>query len=128
MARIYWSQPILQELDQLLTCSIGFLGTFIPLKDLSTALCLSVIALNFSLRTRQHFIDSVNFTLWAFLSCYSFVLPLQTAQGGGHRTLLYGHAILLRHSYSGMVSRCWVLSPMWLCRSIWAPEVRKCWK
>uniref|UniRef100_A0A452UPT3 Ryanodine receptor 3 n=1 Tax=Ursus maritimus TaxID=29073 RepID=A0A452UPT3_URSMA len=26
------------------------------------------------------------------------------AQGGGHRTLLYGHAILLRHSFSGMVS------------------------
>uniref|UniRef100_A0A3B4B907 Inositol 1,4,5-trisphosphate/ryanodine receptor domain-containing protein n=1 Tax=Periophthalmus magnuspinnatus TaxID=409849 RepID=A0A3B4B907_9GOBI len=25
-------------------------------------------------------------------------------QGGGHRTLLYGHAILLRHSFSGMVS------------------------
>ncbi|XP_012869761.1 PREDICTED: ryanodine receptor 3 [Dipodomys ordii] len=24
------------------------------------------------------------------------------AQGGGHRTLLYGHAILLRHSFSGM--------------------------
>lgn len=28
----------------------------------------------------------------------------QAAQGGGHRTLLYGHAILLRHSFSGMVS------------------------
>lgn len=28
---------------------------------------------------------------------------LQAAQGGGHRTLLYGHAILLRHSFSGMV-------------------------
>lgn len=27
----------------------------------------------------------------------------QAAQGGGHRTLLYGHAILLRHSFSGMV-------------------------
>uniref|UniRef100_A0A3B5R6Z9 Inositol 1,4,5-trisphosphate/ryanodine receptor domain-containing protein n=1 Tax=Xiphophorus maculatus TaxID=8083 RepID=A0A3B5R6Z9_XIPMA len=25
-------------------------------------------------------------------------------QGGGHRTLLYGHAILLRHSFSDMVS------------------------
>lgn len=31
----------------------------------------------------------------------SFIL--QAAQGGGHRTLLYGHAILLRHSFSGMV-------------------------
>ncbi|XP_072867963.1 ryanodine receptor 2 isoform X3 [Chlorocebus sabaeus] len=38
-------------------------------------------------------------------------MPLQkfmmkTAQGGGHRTLLYGHAILLRHSYSGMYLCC----------------------
>lgn len=31
-------------------------------------------------------------------------LPLQSSQGGGHRTLLYGHAILLRHAHSGMVS------------------------
>ncbi|NXX75670.1 RYR2 protein, partial [Urocolius indicus] len=30
----------------------------------------------------------------------------QSAQGGGHRTLLYGHAILLRHSYSGMYLCC----------------------
>lgn len=38
---------------------------------------------------------------------------MQTAQGGGHRTLLYGHAILLRHSYSGMVSTCGdFISPM----------------
>ncbi|XP_032882821.1 ryanodine receptor 3 isoform X4 [Amblyraja radiata] len=28
------------------------------------------------------------------------------AQGGGHRTLLYGHAILLRHTYSGMYLSC----------------------
>lgn len=28
----------------------------------------------------------------------------QAGQGGGHRTLLYGHAILLRHSFSSMVS------------------------
>ncbi|XP_073784038.1 ryanodine receptor 3-like isoform X2 [Danio rerio] len=28
------------------------------------------------------------------------------AQGGGHRTLLYGHAILLRHSFSGMFLTC----------------------
>nr|3QR5_A Chain A, Cardiac Ca2+ release channel [Mus musculus]3QR5_B Chain B, Cardiac Ca2+ release channel [Mus musculus] len=31
---------------------------------------------------------------------------MKTAQGGGHRTLLYGHAILLRHSYSGMYLCC----------------------
>uniref|UniRef100_A0A668AWW8 Uncharacterized protein n=1 Tax=Myripristis murdjan TaxID=586833 RepID=A0A668AWW8_9TELE len=29
-----------------------------------------------------------------------------TTQGGGHRTLLYGHAVLLRHSYSGMYLCC----------------------
>ncbi|XP_064176622.1 ryanodine receptor 2 isoform X3 [Anguilla rostrata] len=31
---------------------------------------------------------------------------MKTAQGGGHRTLLYGHAVLLRHSYSGMYLCC----------------------
>ncbi|NXO15799.1 RYR2 protein, partial [Oriolus oriolus] len=36
----------------------------------------------------------------------SFVFTFQSAQGGGHRTLLYGHAILLRHSYSGMYLCC----------------------
>lgn len=35
--------------------------------------------------------------------CYLFI-PWQAGQGGGHRTLLYGHAILLRHSFSDMVS------------------------
>uniref|UniRef100_A0A8U8B3D5 Uncharacterized protein n=1 Tax=Geospiza parvula TaxID=87175 RepID=A0A8U8B3D5_GEOPR len=29
-----------------------------------------------------------------------------SSQGGGHRTLLYGHAILLRHSHSGMYLSC----------------------
>lgn len=28
----------------------------------------------------------------------------QSSQGGGHRTLLYGHAILLKHTHSSMVS------------------------
>uniref|UniRef100_A0A3Q2YX84 Inositol 1,4,5-trisphosphate/ryanodine receptor domain-containing protein n=1 Tax=Hippocampus comes TaxID=109280 RepID=A0A3Q2YX84_HIPCM len=28
------------------------------------------------------------------------------AQSGGHKTLLYGHAILLRHSFSSMVRNC----------------------
>ncbi|XP_077366254.1 ryanodine receptor 3 [Festucalex cinctus] len=30
----------------------------------------------------------------------------KAGQGGGHRTLLYGHAILLRHSFSGMYLTC----------------------
>ncbi|KAM3591914.1 uncharacterized protein V6R79_009433 [Siganus canaliculatus] len=33
-------------------------------------------------------------------------VEIWTGQGGGHRTLLYGHAILLRHSYSGMYLCC----------------------
>ncbi|KFW70696.1 Ryanodine receptor 2, partial [Pygoscelis adeliae] len=36
----------------------------------------------------------------------SLLFIFQSAQGGGHRTLLYGHAILLRHSYSGMYLCC----------------------
>ncbi|XP_071656899.1 ryanodine receptor 1 isoform X4 [Patagioenas fasciata] len=30
----------------------------------------------------------------------------ESSQGGGHRTLLYGHAILLRHCHSGMYLSC----------------------
>lgn len=41
-------------------------------------------------------------TAWIALT-FSSSSP-QAAQGGGHRTLLYGHAILLRHSFSEMVS------------------------
>jgi len=29
---------------------------------------------------------------------------VQAGQSAGHRTLLYGHAVLLRHSHSNMVS------------------------
>uniref|UniRef100_A0A3Q2TD46 Ryanodine receptor 3 n=1 Tax=Fundulus heteroclitus TaxID=8078 RepID=A0A3Q2TD46_FUNHE len=39
------------------------------------------------------------------LMTYMFV-SRQAVQGGGHRTLLYGHAILLRHSFSGMYLTC----------------------
>ncbi|CAL8363589.1 unnamed protein product [Merluccius merluccius] len=31
---------------------------------------------------------------------------IDSSQGGGHRTLLYGHAILLRHNHSGMYLSC----------------------
>ncbi|XP_060131529.1 ryanodine receptor 1 isoform X2 [Zootoca vivipara] len=31
---------------------------------------------------------------------------VESSQGGGHRTLLYGHAILLRHSHSSMYLSC----------------------
>lgn len=35
--------------------------------------------------------------------CY-YTSVCQSSQGGGHRTLLYGHAILLKHTHSSMVS------------------------
>ncbi|ELK05117.1 Ryanodine receptor 2 [Pteropus alecto] len=58
------------------------------------------------LENKTAVIASVNCALCVFLSRRPFPLPLQTAQGGGHRTLLYGHAILLRHSCSGMYLCC----------------------
>lgn len=43
-------------------------------------------------------------TLFFFFWCMCvFLCVLQAAQSGGHKTLLYGHAILLRHSFSSMV-------------------------
>uniref|UniRef100_A0A673INN9 Ryanodine receptor 3-like n=1 Tax=Sinocyclocheilus rhinocerous TaxID=307959 RepID=A0A673INN9_9TELE len=49
-----------------------------------------------------------NFVLEQSLSVRALqeMLAGQNAQGGGHRTLLYGHAILLRHSFSGMYLTC----------------------
>lgn len=67
----------------------------------------------------------------------SSAFSTQSSQGGGHRTLLYGHAILLKHTHSSMVSTfalsvvaaahillselicCCVLSPSLRC-STWA--------
>lgn len=57
----------------------------------------------------------------------------QSSQGGGHRTLLYGHAILLKHTHSSMVSmftikyaapaaRSCPQSPT-LCRTVSVPEL-----
>lgn len=64
------------------------------------------VLLNFPVKTEEHFIDFVVCSFMLILLSTTLSLPFpQTAQGGGHRTLLYGHAILLRHSYSGMVSR-----------------------
>uniref|UniRef100_A0A3Q3CJ65 Inositol 1,4,5-trisphosphate/ryanodine receptor domain-containing protein n=1 Tax=Haplochromis burtoni TaxID=8153 RepID=A0A3Q3CJ65_HAPBU len=42
----------------------------------------------------------------------------ESSQGGGHRTLLYGHAILLKHTHSSMVSTfavTVVAFPSYLC-------------
>ncbi|XP_023404922.2 ryanodine receptor 2-like [Loxodonta africana] len=71
--------------------------------DLS--ICTFVLEQSLSVRALQEMLANtveksegqVDVEKWKFM--------MKTAQGGGHRTLLYGHAILLRHSYSGMVSR-----------------------
>ncbi|XP_034018696.1 LOW QUALITY PROTEIN: ryanodine receptor 3-like [Thalassophryne amazonica] len=60
---------------------------------------LSVRALQEMLaNTGQNSEGSADHEKWRFAK--------KAAQGGGHRTLLYGHAILLRHSFSGMFLTC----------------------
>uniref|UniRef100_A0A8C4ZTX7 Ryanodine receptor 1 n=1 Tax=Gadus morhua TaxID=8049 RepID=A0A8C4ZTX7_GADMO len=54
---------------------------------------LSVRALQEMLAHRVEMIDTVDLDQWS-------------SQGGGHRTLLYGHAILLRHYHSSMYLSC----------------------
>ncbi|NXU18458.1 RYR2 protein, partial [Pardalotus punctatus] len=61
---------------------------------------LSVRALQEMLANTEEKAEGVKYT------SISFLFIFQSAQGGGHRTLLYGHAILLRHSYSGMYLCC----------------------
>lgn len=51
-----------------------------------------------------------------FLTLFSVLyFYLQSSQGGGHRTLLYGHAILLRHYHSSMVRDAWVFFTVYQC-------------
>ncbi|XP_070929919.1 ryanodine receptor 2 isoform X1 [Macaca nemestrina] len=72
--------------------------------DLS--ICTFVLEQSLSVRALQEMLANtveksegqVDVEKWKFM--------MKTAQGGGHRTLLYGHAILLRHSYSGMYLCC----------------------
>ncbi|XP_014644513.1 PREDICTED: ryanodine receptor 2 [Ceratotherium simum simum] len=72
--------------------------------DLS--ICTFVLEQSLSVRALQEMLANtveksegqVDVEKWKFM--------MKTAQGGSHRTLLYGHAILLRHSYSGMYLCC----------------------
>ncbi|KAF1658226.1 Ryanodine receptor 2, partial [Aptenodytes patagonicus] len=66
---------------------------------------LSVRALQEMLANTEEKAEGVSLILLQHTSI-SFLFIFQSAQGGGHRTLLYGHAILLRHSYSGMYLCC----------------------
>ncbi|NWV06983.1 RYR2 protein, partial [Ptilonorhynchus violaceus] len=66
---------------------------------------LSVRALQEMLANTEEKAEGVSLILFEHTNV-SFLFIFQSAQGGGHRTLLYGHAILLRHSYSGMYLCC----------------------
>ncbi|NXV59061.1 RYR2 protein, partial [Molothrus ater] len=66
---------------------------------------LSVRALQEMLANTEEKAEGVSSILLKHTSI-SLLFAFQSAQGGGHRTLLYGHAILLRHSYSGMYLCC----------------------
>ncbi|KAL4647687.1 ryanodine receptor 1-like isoform X1 [Arapaima gigas] len=64
------------------------------------AICCFVLEQSLSVRALQEMLantvemnEAVDLDKWS-------------SQGGGHRTLLYGHAILLRHSHSGMYLSC----------------------
>ncbi|XP_076849219.1 ryanodine receptor 3 isoform X1 [Brachyhypopomus gauderio] len=69
-------------------------------------ICTFVLEQSLSVRALQEMLATVgqngegrpDHERWRFLR--------RAGQGGGHRTLLYGHAILLRHSFSGMYMAC----------------------
>ncbi|KAM4879798.1 LOW QUALITY PROTEIN: ryanodine receptor 1 [Sylvia borin] len=58
------------------------------------AVCCFVLEQSLSVRALQEMLAN------------SSEIGSESSQGGGHRTLLYGHAILLRHSHSGMYLSC----------------------
>uniref|UniRef100_A0A3B3E088 Inositol 1,4,5-trisphosphate/ryanodine receptor domain-containing protein n=1 Tax=Oryzias melastigma TaxID=30732 RepID=A0A3B3E088_ORYME len=64
------------------------------------AICSFILVQSLSVRALQEMLaNTVEMTEQAV------DLDKWSSQGGGHRTLLYGHAILLRHHHSGMVRR-----------------------
>ncbi|KFQ91088.1 Ryanodine receptor 2, partial [Nipponia nippon] len=67
---------------------------------------LSVRALQEMLANTEEKAEGVKGLILLQHTTISLLFIFQSAQGGGHRTLLYGHAILLRHSYSGMYLCC----------------------
>ncbi|NXC37611.1 RYR2 protein, partial [Penelope pileata] len=71
--------------------------------DLS--ICTFVLEQSLSVRALQEMLANTEEKAEGYTSIL-FLFIFQSAQGGGHRTLLYGHAILLRHSYSGMYLCC----------------------
>ncbi|XP_062980409.1 ryanodine receptor 2 isoform X3 [Elgaria multicarinata webbii] len=72
--------------------------------DLS--ICTFVLEQSLSVRALQEMLANTEEKAEGLVDVEKWKFMMKTAQGGGHRTLLYGHAILLRHSYSGMYLCC----------------------
>ncbi|XP_051763722.1 ryanodine receptor 1 [Ctenopharyngodon idella] len=64
------------------------------------AICCFILEQSLSVRALQEMLANTNELNEAV------DLDKWSSQGGGHRTLLYGHAILLRHTHSGMYLSC----------------------
>ncbi|XP_021095479.1 ryanodine receptor 1 isoform X4 [Heterocephalus glaber] len=65
------------------------------------AICCFILEQSLSVRALQEMLAN---TVEAGVEALN--LDKWSSQGGGHRTLLYGHAILLRHAHSGMYLSC----------------------
>ncbi|XP_047678303.1 ryanodine receptor 1-like isoform X6 [Tachysurus fulvidraco] len=63
------------------------------------AICAFILEQSLSVRALQEMLANT-------MEMEAVDLDQWSSQGGGHRTLLYGHAILLRHSHSGMYLSC----------------------
>ncbi|XP_014118778.1 PREDICTED: ryanodine receptor 2 [Pseudopodoces humilis] len=72
--------------------------------DLS--ICTFVLEQSLSVRALQEMLANTEEKAEGLVDVEKWNFMMKSAQGGGHRTLLYGHAILLRHSYSGMYLCC----------------------
>ncbi|XP_069017865.1 ryanodine receptor 3 isoform X1 [Embiotoca jacksoni] len=69
-------------------------------------ICNFVLEQSLSVRALQEMLANTGQSSEGSADHEKWRLIKKAGQGGGHRTLLYGHAILLRHSFSGMYLTC----------------------
>ncbi|XP_029984596.1 ryanodine receptor 3 [Sphaeramia orbicularis] len=69
-------------------------------------ICNFVLEQSLSVRALQEMLANTGQNSEGSADHEKWRLIKKAGQGGGHRTLLYGHAILLRHSFSGMYLTC----------------------
>ncbi|XP_053702100.1 ryanodine receptor 3-like isoform X3 [Synchiropus splendidus] len=69
-------------------------------------ICTFVLEQSLSVRALQEMLAKSGQNSEASLGLDRWRLIRKAAQSGGHKTLLYGHAILLRHSFSSMYLAC----------------------